>query len=77
MTRTFQDDELRLWETYPAAPPFGATSGARIMFQCLTDPSLRARTLEHDGNRAGAARVLAGASGEELLELLRRSEPIS
>lgn len=77
MTRTFHDDELLLWEAYPAAPPFGARRGARIMFQCLTDPSRRARTLEHDGNRAEAARVLAGASEEELLELLRRSEPLS
>jgi hypothetical protein len=77
MTRTFQDDELLLWETYPAAPPFGATRGARIMFQCLTDPSRRARALEHDGDRAGAAKVVAGASSEELLELLRSSEPLS
>lgn len=77
MTRTFQDDELLLWESYPAAPPFGAKRGARIMFQCLTDPSRRARTLEHDGDRAAAARLLADATDEELLDLLRRSEPLS
>lgn len=77
MTRTFQDDELLLWETYPATPPFGARRGARIMFHCLTDPARRARSLKEDGDRATAAKVLADATDADLVELLRRSEPLS
>ncbi|MDX1673993.1 MAG: hypothetical protein R3314_04230 [Longimicrobiales bacterium] len=76
MTRTFQDDDLLLWEAYAAAPRSGEDHGARIVFHCLTDRTRRARVLEQDSSRSGIEQRLTDADDEELAELLDAAEPI-
>lgn len=76
MTRTFQDDALLLWEAYAAAPRWGEDRGARIMFHCLTDPTLRARVLERDEDRTAIEGRITSADAAELVEMLESAEPL-
>ena len=76
MTRTFQDDDLLLWEAYTAAPRAGADRGARTMFHCLTDRTRRARVVERDADRTAAEKRITEATDAELVGLLEESEPL-
>ena len=77
MTRTFQDDDLLLWEAYAAAPRSGDDHGARIMFHCLTDRTLRARVLERpDEDRSAIEETVQKAEDGELARLLDEAEPL-
>lgn len=77
MTRTFQDQDLLLWEIYAAAPRAGDGRGPRIVFHCLTDPTRRPRVLERDEDRTGIEAHIADADDSELLEMLAASEPLA
>lgn len=76
MSRTFQDDDLLLWEVYTASPRSGMGHGARIMFHCLTAPERRARVLEQDSDEAGIETRIAEADTAELMAMLEESEPL-
>lgn len=76
MSRTFQDRDLLLWEAYAAAPRAGAEHGARIMFHCLSDRNRRARVVERDEALTVIEKRIVSAGEGELVELLRRSEPL-
>ena len=80
MTRTFQDEDLLLWEAYAAAPKLGKDQddrrGARIMFHCMTDRTRRARVLKRDEDRAAVESRIADADPSELVELLEAAEPL-
>lgn len=80
MTRTFQDNELLLWEAYAAAPRLGRDQegrrGARIMFHCLTDRTRRARVLKQEDDRAEVENRIADAEESELVELLEAAEAL-
>lgn len=77
MTRTFQDDDLLLWEAYAAAPRSGDDRGARILFHCLTDRTRRARVLERDEDRTGIERRITTAEESELVGMLEAAEPLT
>lgn len=74
MTRTFQDEDLLLWEAYGAAARAGEDHGARIMFHCLTDRERRARVLERDEDRSSIEKRIVQAADAELVALLQVSE---
>ncbi|MGK7313184.1 MAG: hypothetical protein ACN0LA_13175 [Candidatus Longimicrobiales bacterium M2_2A_002] len=80
MTRTFQDNDLLLWEAYATAPRLGRDQadrrGARIMFHCLTDRTRRARVLNQDDDRTGVENRVANAEESELTELLNAAESL-
>ena len=80
MTRTFQDNELLLWEAYAAAPRLGKDQderrGARILFHCLTDRTRRARVLEQEDDRTEIESRIADAEESQLIELLEAAEPL-
>lgn len=79
MTRTFQDDDLLLWEAYAAAPRAGEGHGARIMFHCLTDRTRKARVAERDEDRTATAaeKRITEADDAELVGMLEESEPLA
>lgn len=77
MSRTFQDDELLLWEAYAVAPRAGEHHGGRIMFHCLTDRTRRARIVEREEDRTALARRITAADEDELVELLGQSDPLN
>lgn len=76
MTRTIQDQDLLLWEAYASTGDFGFPEHSKIVFHCLTDPAMRARILERDGDKSDVEHELATLSGEELAELLAKTEEL-
>lgn len=76
MSREFQDGGLQTWEVYASSGPFGFARPARIVFHCLSDPSLRARVLLRQADRAEAERTVEGAEDEELRSLLAQAAEV-
>lgn len=74
MARTFQDDGFRTWEAYASSGKFGVPDRARIVFCCLSDPSLRARYVRIDGDKSDAEREVATRADRELAALLDGAE---
>lgn len=75
MSRTFIDADLLTWEAYATSGHYGYAEPARIVFHCLTDPSVRARTVGVD-DEAAAERIVADADLAELRSLFQHSEPL-
>jgi hypothetical protein len=76
MTRTIQDQDLQLWEAYANSGEFGSAERAKIVFQCLTDPSRRARVRARDRPRSRVEHEIATLPDSELLELLAGAEEL-
>lgn len=70
MTRTIQDQDLQLWEAYANSGEFGSADRAKIVFQCLSDPSRRARILPRHAPRSDVEEEISTLSDEQLLNLL-------
>jgi hypothetical protein len=70
MTRLIQDRGFRYWEVFANPGPSGFPNPGRIVFHCQSDPSLRARALEVEGNKALAEQKVRDATDEELRDLL-------
>jgi len=76
MSKTFTDDNLLIWEAYPTSGDFGFPERPYIVFNCLSNRTLRPRVVEQDETEADAERAVATASQRELLELFRQSREI-
>jgi len=76
MSRTFQDANLLQWEAYASGGEHGYAEPARIVFHCVSDRSLRARSIERQGDQADAEREIATSSEQELAELLGRASEV-
>ncbi len=70
MGRTIRDDELRSWEVFATTGPYGGTRPARLVFRCRSDPGIRARKAELEGDKSDAERAVRTLSEAELLDLL-------
>lgn len=78
MRRTFYDEDFLEWEAYVSGGQPRSEAAARLYFLCLTEPSRRARFVkEESGNTAEAERKLEQLDDGDLLDLLKRSEPLS
>ncbi len=77
MSRTFQDSNLLKWEAYASGGAHGYAERARIVFNCLSDRSRRARVVQLDGDQSDAERAVAEASDARLTELLAGAEELS
>jgi hypothetical protein len=76
MTRTIQDQDLQLWEAYANSGEFGSAERAKIVFQCLTDPSRRARVLPRHVSRTDVEHEIATLSDGELVDLLTGAQEL-
>lgn len=76
MSRTFQDEDLLIWEAYASAGKFGLSANPRIVFHCLSDRSRRARFVDREGDKADAEQEVEHASSGELTALLERSHEL-
>ncbi len=77
MTRIIQDQDLLLWEAYATTGDFGYPQQARLVFHCLTNPALRARVVEQEGDMSDVENQLATLPEGELLGLLAETEELS
>jgi hypothetical protein len=77
MSRRFRDGNLLEWEAYPTSGPHGFAQPARIIFHCLTDRSLRARSVAQEGDAAGAAALVRRLGEAELAAMLKSAQPLN
>lgn len=73
MSRIFTDRSMLTWEAYPSGGPFGLPDNPKIVFHCISDPELRARYVEHEGDDADAGRTVRELNDGQLQELLAAS----
>lgn len=76
MSKLFTDENFLTWEAYPSGGDHGFTDNPYIVFNCVTDPQMRARLALWQGDEADAERALAHASAQEMLDLFKRTSEI-
>jgi hypothetical protein len=76
MSRVFQDENFITWEAFASSGKFGFPDGPQVVFNCLTDRSVRPRAVRMAGDEADAQRKLENANDSDLLELFRRAETL-
>ena len=77
MARTFQDGDLVTWEVYPSGGDFGFAQRPHLVFNCLTDRSVRPRYVELDGDEADGEKLVVTADDGALRSLLERARVVS
>lgn len=77
MSRTFQDENLLVWEVYPSGSRRGFADDPVIIFHCVTDRALRSRFVEVPGDVADAQLAVMTASDARLQEWLVAARDIS
>ncbi len=73
MARTFVDRDLAVWEVYSSGGDHGLPENPKIVFHCLSKPSLRARYVLHDGDAADAEEAVQEMSPDRLYTLFESS----
>lgn len=76
MAKTFVDRDFLQWEAYPSGGAFGFPENPYVVFTCLTNRRLRARSIAVEGDEADAERMVSTASRGELLDMFERSKDI-
>ena len=76
MSQTFTDDNLLTWEAFASGGRFGLSVRPKVIFHCLSDPTLRARFVEVQGDEADAEEMIHGSQNARLLELLKQSKEL-
>jgi len=76
MSRVFVDENLMTWEAYSSGGRFGLPQQPKIVFNCLSDPQVRARFVVHDGTEVDAEEAVHDVPEERLKEMLRDSREL-
>ena len=76
MSQTFTDDNLLTWEAFASGGRFGLSVRPKVIFHCLSDPSLRARFVEVQGDEADAEEMIHDSQVARLRELLGASKEL-
>ena len=76
MSHTFTDENLMTWEAYASSGRFGLAVRPSIVFNCLSDPTVRPRYVERPGNVADAEEQVIEYDEKQLRELLNESKPL-
>lgn len=76
MSRQLIDPNLLTWEAYPSSGPFGFPEKPKVVFNCLSDPDLRARVVSVDGDSADAERRLQEMTTGDLQALFERTSEL-
>ena len=76
MSHTFTDENLLTWEAYASSGNFGLAVKPRIVFNCLSDPSLTPRYVERPGDESDAEEQVHELGDDKLRALLRDARPL-
>jgi hypothetical protein len=76
MSQTFTDDNLLTWEAFASGGRFGLSVRPRVIFHCLSDPSLTARVVQVQGDEADAEELIHDSQVERLRALLKDSREL-
>ena len=76
MSHTFTDENLMTWEAFASSGRFGLAVRPSIVFNCLSDPTVRPRYVERPGDESDAEEQVIEYDEEQLRELLNESKPL-
>ena len=76
MSHTFTDENLLTWEAFASGGDYGLALRPRIVFNCLSDPTVRPRYVERPGDEADAEEEVIDYDEHQLRDLLRQSQPL-
>lgn len=76
MSHTFTDESLMTWEAYASSGRFGFAERPSIVFNCLSDTTVRPRHVQRPGDESDAERQVHDYDEHQLRDLLRQSHPI-
>lgn len=76
MSRVIVDNDLLSWEAFASGGKYGLPSEPKIVFQCLSEPSLRARYVRYGSDNAEAEQAIAVLPDAQLRELLAGAEEL-
>lgn len=76
MSRVFVDENLLSWEAFVSSGRHGLPAEPKLVFHCLSDPSLRPRYVRQGEDNAAAENALNALPDSDLLDLLRDAEAL-
>ncbi len=76
MARTFQDQNFLIWEAFPSTGPFGYPDAAYIVFNCLSNKTIRPRYIELKAAEPAAQKELQTIGDAALLKLFETARPL-
>jgi hypothetical protein len=76
MSRTFQDENFLVWEAFTSAGAFGDPEAPHVVFNCLSNRTMRPRVVELEGEEEDAQRTVQTVPEAELLRLFRYARPL-
>lgn len=77
MSRVITDDDLLTWEVYASGGKYGLPERPKIIFNCLSDPHRRGRSvLFEEGDNSAAAAAVQRLPDDRLREMLRAAEEL-
>lgn len=77
MSRKLQDRDFLVWEVYPSGGRHGFSDDPHVIFNCLTQPTVRSRWTALGEDEADAQKRVVEMSDAELLKLLESAQEIS
>jgi hypothetical protein len=77
MSRNIVDRNLLTWEVFATGGRHGLPDEPKIVFQCLSDRTLRPRFVRRGGDSASAQGAVQALDHQQLLEMLDVAEPLN
>ncbi|MDT8340154.1 MAG: hypothetical protein RQ751_01460 [Longimicrobiales bacterium] len=77
MSRRILDADFRTWEPFVNTGPSGFSRPPRLVFRCVSDPSLPSRMTGFSGEPEAALTLVETGAEAELVRLLEEGAPIS
>jgi hypothetical protein len=74
MSQTFTDENLMTWEAFASGGRFGLSIRPRVVFHCMSDPSLAPRFVEVQGDEADAEELIHDSQVDRLRQMLAQSK---
>ena len=76
MSRTFQDENFLVWEAFASTGDFGYPEAPQVVFNCLSNKTIRPRYVKLEGWEPEAQRRIQSVSDDELLKLFQTARPL-
>lgn len=70
MPRMILDGALQRWEVFATTGRYGFPDPARLVFRCVSDPEVRARAVDIEGDKSDAENTVETLGEGELKEML-------
>lgn len=70
MPRMILDGALQQWEAFATTGRYGFPDPARVIFRCVSDPEIRARAVDIEGDKSDAEKTVETFDDGELREML-------